>query len=132
MNYRPTSRPGCRAPHIWLEDGRSMLDLFGRGFVLLEFGVGAAGASGGTAAGKAVPGAAAQCFSACAEGLGIPLKVINIQQADAIALYEQRYVLVRPDGHVAWRGNQIPGDISGLLATVTGQKKGLTNEAIPI
>ncbi|MFM8548439.1 MAG: FAD-dependent monooxygenase, partial [Betaproteobacteria bacterium] len=37
-HYEPTARPGARAPHAWLSDGRSTLDLFGRGFVLLQFG----------------------------------------------------------------------------------------------
>src|SRR5262249_18701138 len=36
--YVPTTFPGSRAPHAWLADGRSMLDLFGRGFTLLRFG----------------------------------------------------------------------------------------------
>lgn len=107
MNYRPTSRPGCRAPHIWLDDGRSMLDLFGRSFVLLEFGQ---------------PDGATVAFAKAAQDARIPLQVTNIQQPEAVSLYEQRYVLVRPDGHVAWRGNQTPGDIAGLLATVTGHK----------
>ena len=31
--YTQTARPGARAPHVWLPDGRSTLDLFGRGFV---------------------------------------------------------------------------------------------------
>ena len=34
-NYTPTTWPGARAPHVWLKDGRSTLDLFGRGFTLL-------------------------------------------------------------------------------------------------
>ena len=33
----PTAFPGARAPHAWLADGRSILDLFGDGFVLLHF-----------------------------------------------------------------------------------------------
>src|SRR6202050_4811119 len=36
--YVPTARPGHRAPHGFLADGRSTLDLFGRGFALLGFG----------------------------------------------------------------------------------------------
>ena len=34
-SYTPTTWPGARAPHVWLKDGRSTLDLFGRGFTLL-------------------------------------------------------------------------------------------------
>ena len=39
--YHPTTLPGSRAPHAWLGDGRSTIDLFGRGFTLLRFGEGA-------------------------------------------------------------------------------------------
>ena len=45
QTYVPTARPGHRAPHVWLADGRSTLDLFGRGFVLLGFGADAAEAA---------------------------------------------------------------------------------------
>ena len=38
QTYTQTARPGARAPHVWLPDGRSTLDLFGRGFVLLRLG----------------------------------------------------------------------------------------------
>src|SRR5262245_19190335 len=38
--YRPTTFPGSRAPHAWLSDGRSILDLFGNGFTLLRLGIG--------------------------------------------------------------------------------------------
>lgn len=105
INYRPTSRPGCRAPHAWLEDGRSMLDLFGRTFVLLAFGA-------RTADGDA--------FAATARRVGIPVEHIHLAQPDIAALYEKRFVLVRPDGHVAWRGDTLPEHAHGILATVTG------------
>ena len=87
--YVPNARPGARAPHVWLADGKSMLDLFGRGFVLLRF----AGA----------PDAAALAEAAAARG--VPLTVAEIDSAEAAAIYERRLVLVRPDGHVAWRAD---------------------------
>ena len=31
-------RSGTRAPHAWISEGYSTLDLFGGGFVLLRFG----------------------------------------------------------------------------------------------
>ncbi|MDX3907631.1 MAG: FAD-dependent oxidoreductase [Pigmentiphaga sp.] len=107
IHYRPTSRPGCRAPHAWLEDGRSTLDLFGRQFVLLSFGD-----HGGQGA----------AFADAARQAGTPVEHVHIAQADVAALYEKNFVLVRPDGHVAWRGNRIPEDAPALLATVTGHK----------
>ena len=35
-DYHPTARPGSRAPHAWLGEGRSTIDLFGKGFVLMR------------------------------------------------------------------------------------------------
>jgi len=97
MNYHPSTRPGCRAPHAWLDDGRSTLDLFGRGFVLLAFD------NPGPGFGEA------------------PFKTIRIDDPAVRALYEKRFVLVRPDGHVAWRGDSIPSDPGAIIDTVSGR-----------
>ena len=103
--FRPTSRPGSRAPHAWLSPGRSTLDLFGRGFVLLNFDPDA--------------GACAAMAEAAA-GADIPFRIETIADAGIADLYETPYVLVRPDGHVAWRGDTMPADLAHILATVTG------------
>ncbi|MFM8547163.1 MAG: 2-polyprenyl-6-methoxyphenol hydroxylase, partial [Betaproteobacteria bacterium] len=89
--YEPTARPGARAPHAWLSDGRSTLDLFGRGFVLLQFGD------------SAVPDALREAFAR----RGIPFRVQRLGEPRVAALYERALVLVRPDGHVAWRGDAV-------------------------
>jgi hypothetical protein len=34
--------------------------------------------------------------------------------------YERDLVLVRPDGHVAWRGNELPENVQGIIDTVRG------------
>ncbi|VCU71496.1 2,4-dichlorophenol 6-monooxygenase [Pigmentiphaga humi] len=107
IHYRPTSRPGCRAPHAWLQDGRSTLDLFGRHFVLLDFGG---------------PDAASHAFTAAARAAGVPVEHVRLAQPEIASRYEKRFVLVRPDGHVAWRGDAIPEDAQRLLATVTGHQ----------
>jgi 2-polyprenyl-6-methoxyphenol hydroxylase-like FAD-dependent oxidoreductase len=86
--YVPTARPGSRAPHAWLQDGRSTLDLFGRGFVLLAF-----------------DGAATTPLENAFAARNVPLKVERIDDPAITRLYERRLVLVRPDGHVAWRGD---------------------------
>lgn len=104
--YVQTSRPGARAPHAWLPDGRSTLDLFGRGFVLLRLGPDAPPAPGLTRA-------AAQ--------RGVPLTTLCLPDAPIAALYERALVLVRPDGHTAWRGNRDPADALAVIDTVRGQ-----------
>lgn len=101
--YMPSAHPGGRAPHCWLRDGRSMLDLFGRGFVLLRFGE--------------APTAAVE---EAAKRRGVPLTLADVDEPDAAALYERRLVLVRPDGHVAWRSGEVPADAAALVDRVRG------------
>jgi hypothetical protein len=106
-HFVPSARPGARAPHAWLAEDRSMLDLFGRGFVLLRFGDDAP-------EGRAFVAAAAACE--------LPLEIVTIADADADAarLYGRRLVLVRPDGHVAWRGDALPANAAAVLDKVRG------------
>jgi hypothetical protein len=105
-NYRPSSRVGCRAPHVWLADGRSTLDLFGRGFVIV-----------------AAPEAAheLQPLSVAAARLGVPLTIETPPDAAVRNAYERRFVMVRPDGHVAWRADRAPADAQALITTVAGR-----------
>ncbi|MGE0714501.1 MAG: FAD-dependent monooxygenase [Alphaproteobacteria bacterium] len=102
-HYVQSSRPGGRAPHAWLPDGRSTIDLFGRGFTLLRFAD--ADVSGITAA---------------AAGRGVPLAVVDIADPAIAALYERRLVLVRPDGHVAWRADAPPEAPTALVDRIRG------------
>jgi hypothetical protein len=101
----PSTWPGSRAPHAWLQDGRSTIDLFGEGFVLLRLGANPPEASKLTDAAKA---------------RGVPLREITLPDADVAALYEKPLVLVRPDGHVAWRGDAPPADAAALIDRVRG------------
>jgi 2-polyprenyl-6-methoxyphenol hydroxylase-like FAD-dependent oxidoreductase len=103
FGYRPTAFPGARAPHVWLAPQRSILDLFGDGFMLLKFGE-----------------APSDAIERAAESRGVPLAVHRIDHREAAALYGRRLVLVRPDGHVAWRGNSQPDDALMLVDTVRG------------
>ena len=103
--YKPTTFPGSRAPHAWLEPGRSTLDVFGRGFVLMRLGA-------------APPDARA--FETAAAGCGVPFEVVDVAQPAIAELYERQLVLVRPDGHVAWRGNDMPGDTRAVIDRVRG------------
>ena len=103
--YEPTARPGSRAPHVQLADGRSTLDLFGRGFVLLRLG-------------NDAPDPAA--FEAAARERKLPLAVTTLVEPQALSVYRRRLVLVRPDGHVAWRGDETPADTGRVLDCVRG------------
>jgi 2-polyprenyl-6-methoxyphenol hydroxylase-like FAD-dependent oxidoreductase len=103
--YAQSARPGARAPHAWLPDGRSTLDLFGRGFVLLRLGRDAP-------RGDSIRSAAAAA--------GVPLEVIELDLAEVSDLYARRLVLVRPDGHVAWRADEEPADARVLIEVVRG------------
>jgi hypothetical protein len=103
--YTPLARPGHRAPHAWLADGRSTLDLFGPGFTLLGFG---------TQAREAAP------LLDAARGRRVPLDFVAIAERQVAALYERRFVLVRPDGHVAWRDDRMPADALRLIDVVRG------------
>jgi 2-polyprenyl-6-methoxyphenol hydroxylase-like FAD-dependent oxidoreductase len=103
--FVPSARPGTRAPHGWLAEGRSTLDLFGRGFVLLRFG-----------AHPPLPDALVDA----ADARRVPLKIVDIVDRDIAELYETRLALVRPDGHVAWRGDQVSEDSLALIDRVRG------------
>ena len=52
--------------------------------------------------------------------MGLPLAVVPIASQPAKALYLRKLVLVRPDGHVAWRGDDLPADCRWLLDRVRG------------
>jgi 2-polyprenyl-6-methoxyphenol hydroxylase-like FAD-dependent oxidoreductase len=103
--YVPTARPGHRAPHAFLADGRSTLDLFGRGFTLLGFGADAA---------EVAP------LLAAAQKRNLPLTFTAIAEPHIAALYQRKFVLVRPDGHVAWRDDRIPEDALCVIDVVRG------------
>ena len=105
IEYHPTSFPGSRAPHAWLADRRSTLDLFGNGFTLLRLGTSAP-----------QPSAMERAFAAC----GVPLNTVSIADPAIAALYERALVLVRPDGHVAWRGDRPPIDPLAIVDHVRG------------
>jgi 2-polyprenyl-6-methoxyphenol hydroxylase-like FAD-dependent oxidoreductase len=102
--YTPTSRPGSRAPHVWLGPDRSTLDLFGRGFVLLRFDTTLDVAR----------------LRDSAEARHVPLELVDLDHDEAREVYAQPLVLVRPDGHVAWRGHRLPSDCLNLIDVVRG------------
>jgi hypothetical protein len=105
MNYDQTARPGARAPHVWLNDGRSTLDLYGKDFVLLRLG-------------KSPP--MVDSIVAAAEERRMPLSVLALDEDAVTSAYERKLVLVRPDGHVAWRDDQPPLEPLKVIDRIRG------------
>ncbi len=102
--FTPSTVPGCRAPHFWLADGRSLYDAFGQGYTLLRFD----------------PGADVTALQAAARERGMPLALVDIGGVEVPAAYRHRLVLVRDDQHVAWRGDAVPRDAAALVALLCG------------
>jgi hypothetical protein len=105
--YVPVARPGSRAPHCWLPDGRSTLDLFGRGFVVVH----SADARGD-----------AMLVAEQGRQRGVPISTAEVP-GDIVRAYEAPLVLVRPDGHVGWRASAFPDDVTDVIETVRGARE---------
>ena len=102
-DFTPSTVPGCRTPHIWLHDGRSLYDAISAGFTLLRFD----------------QSIAADALANAAQVRGLPLAVLDVAPQ---APYEHKLLLSRPDQHVAWRGNALPDDPLSLIDTIRGAK----------
>jgi 2-polyprenyl-6-methoxyphenol hydroxylase-like FAD-dependent oxidoreductase len=103
-SFTPSTAPGARAPHLFLRDGRSLYDAFGPGYTLLRFD-------------QTID--VARLLSA-AEKRGVPLALVDLLPADANNAYAEKLVLVRPDQHIAWRGQVASEDPDALIARITG------------
>ncbi len=108
MAYIPSAHPGCVAPHLWLQDGTSLYDHFPTGFSLLVTDNGVHDGIGP--------------LVAAAERMGLPLSVVQPNDPRLRARYGAPLALIRPDQHVAWRGEAVPADPLALLDTVAGHR----------
>jgi len=102
--YYPTSRPGHRAPHVWMDKQRSLLDLFGRDFTLLRLD----------------PVLDTKALEDAAHSCGMPLHVVDVQHPEVIKVYERKLILIRPDLMVAWRADELPENPSAIIDRVRG------------
>ena len=105
-DFKSSTVPGCRTPHLWLGDGRSLYDALGPDYTLLRFD-----------------------RSVCADGIvnaashhGVPLKLLDIEADTVRDSYAHALVLVRPDQHVAWRGKDEPAAAEELIDLVRGAR----------
>jgi hypothetical protein len=103
-DFTPSTVPGCRTPHIWLRDGRSLYDALGTSFTLLRFD-------------RSVP---VDALAGAAAKRGVPFAVLDVEAEEARAPYAHKLVLSRPDQHVAWRGNAEPNEPMALIDLVRG------------
>jgi hypothetical protein len=102
--FTPSTVPGCRVPHLWLDDGRSVYDALGPGYTLLRID----------------PSADTRGLEQAARQRNVPLAVLDVASREAAGLYDRKLVLARPDQHVAWRGNAAPADPLSLIDRIRG------------
>ena len=103
--YVPTTWPGARLPHMWLDNGTAVQDLIDDSYTLIRLGRTTADTS------------ALECSM---RTLKAPFQVLAIDDEVARDIYEYDLILLRPDMHVAWRGNTPPADPQQLAALITG------------
>jgi putative polyketide hydroxylase len=115
-DYVPSATPGARAPHVWLgnpEARLSTLDLLGNGFTLL------AGPGGGTWCSVAAEIERELGVTIGRYRIGGPGLQDGGGFTDAYGLAEDGAVLIRPDGHVAWRRATGPAIVAVLRDAVS-------------
>jgi 2-polyprenyl-6-methoxyphenol hydroxylase-like FAD-dependent oxidoreductase len=103
--YLSTTWPGARLPHLWLADGTAMHDRLGSGYTILKLGETRA---------DAVP------LERALASFGAPVEVLEIPDQIARDIYQFDLLLVRPDLHVVWRGQEPPQDAAEVAAIATG------------
>jgi 2-polyprenyl-6-methoxyphenol hydroxylase-like FAD-dependent oxidoreductase len=107
--YEPTTWPGARLPHVWLADGSPLQDRIPlEGYTLLRLGRTRADSSG---------------LESAIRASGAPFTLLEIPDLPAREVYGCDLVLLRPDMHVVWRGNQPPADAGEVAAIATGRAR---------
>jgi len=103
-SFTTSTVPGARAPHIWLSDGRSLLDALGAAYTLLRFD----------------PTVDAAPLIDAASRSGVPLTLRDVDRAKANYGFAEALLIVRPDSHIAWRGQAAPQEPDRLFERLRG------------
>lgn len=104
FDYVPSTVPGCRTPHLWLTEERSLYDALGPDYSLLRFD----------------PRLEVTPLLEAAEHRGVPLALVDIPAQGGAEAYRHALLISRPDQHVAWRGDRVPGDPRALIDRLRG------------
>ena len=104
--YHPSTWPGTRLPHLWLDDRTPVQDHIPDGYVLLRTD------------GNADDAGLASAF----RDLCAPLSVVSLDDNNLRDIYGYNLILLRPDMHVAWRGQEPHEDPAHLAAVATGHR----------
>ena len=110
-SFTPSTVPGCRAPHFWLAEGRSLYDELGKAYTLLCL--------------KPVEPSALAWLTNAAAQARMPLKIMDLSGLDNVPpAYKHPYVMVRSDAHTVWRGHEITQTLADeLVAVLSGHLK---------
>jgi hypothetical protein len=104
-SFTPSTLPGCRAPHFWLANGKSLYDLLGKGYSLLRFDA----------------SVDVHSLLDAATTNSIPMVLIDLaDQAYIPAAYEHKLILCRTDQHVVWRGDSLPSSLPEFTSMLRG------------
>ncbi|OBY26559.1 FAD-dependent monooxygenase [Leisingera sp. JC1] len=93
LHYVPTTQPGARLPSLYLADGRAVFDALGSWFTVIVFGD------------HDVSG-----LERVAAARGVPLTLLRHEDENARMIWTADILVIRPDQHVAWRGDSAPDD----------------------
>jgi 2-polyprenyl-6-methoxyphenol hydroxylase-like FAD-dependent oxidoreductase len=102
--FTSSTVPGCRSPHVWLDNGESLYDALGPDYTLVRTDASARSTG----------------IEFAARERRFPLTVFNITGSTAREVYRQKLVLIRPDQHIAWRGDAPPSEPLALIDRVRG------------
>jgi hypothetical protein len=108
--YQPTAAPGHRLPHHWVAPGDSLYDRLGTEFTLI---------------GDLSQAQVARLVDE-ARSLNVPLSLMDVRGEGWPDRFGADLVLVRPDQHVAWRGNQLDDPVD-IVRQVVGYPSRLSH-----
>ncbi|WP_315811007.1 FAD-dependent oxidoreductase [Bradyrhizobium sp. SZCCHNR2028] len=104
-HFSASTVPGARAPHVWLADGRSLLDALGPAYTLVRFD----------------PAVDVMPLVDAAARQGVPLTLVDVERAKAGYGFPDSLLVLRPDSHIAWRGLAAPLEPNDLVDRLRGQ-----------